>query len=60
MKVKKFSEIEYVRPDFDAILAEIAEYTEAIKKVKSAEELKKLYLAHEIGRATRLNSSHVF
>ena len=38
--MKKFSEIEYVRPDMVAEQERIKEYTEALKGVRSYEELR--------------------
>lgn len=45
--MKKFSEIEYVRPDFDAALAAVERYVEAIKGAKSAQELRQIYIDYE-------------
>ena len=42
--MKKFSEIEYVRPDMVAEQERIKEYTEALKGVRSYEELRGLFM----------------
>ncbi len=41
--MKKFSEIEYKRPDFDAEEAAVRAYIGKLKTAKNAEELKKIY-----------------
>lgn len=40
--MKKFSEIEYVRPDMEAEREEVRAYTKALKEAKSYEELRGL------------------
>ena len=42
--MKKFSEIEYVRPDMEVEKEKIGAYTEALKNVKSYEELRGLFM----------------
>ena len=42
--MKKFSKIEYVRPDMEAEQEKVREYTEALKNVKSYEELRGLFM----------------
>ena len=43
-EMKKFSEIEYVRPDMEVEKEKIGAYTEALKNVKSYEELRGLFM----------------
>lgn len=40
--MKKFSEIEYVRPDMEAEQEKVRAYTKALKEAKSYEELRGL------------------
>ena len=56
--MKKFSEIEDVRPDMVAEQERIKEYTEALKGVRSYEELRGLFMEEKDRKSTRLNSSH--
>lgn len=54
--MKKFSEIEYVRPDMEAEQEKVRAYTKALKEAKSYEELRGLFMEEktredEIGRA---------
>ncbi|MCR5153921.1 MAG: M3 family oligoendopeptidase [Lachnospiraceae bacterium] len=44
MEQFKFKDIEYVRPDFDAIKKDLREYIDALKKAASFEEIKRLFL----------------
>ena len=41
--MKKFSEIEYVRPDMEAEQEKVRAYTKALKEAKSYEELRGLF-----------------
>ena len=42
--MKKFSEIEYVRPDMEAEREKVRAYTKALKEAKSYEELRGLFM----------------
>lgn len=42
--MKKFSEIEYVRPDMEAEQEKVRAYTKALKEAKSYEELRGLFM----------------
>ena len=62
--MKKFSEIEYVRPDMEAEREEVRAYTKALKEAKSYEELRGLFMEEKTRedadrKSTRLNSSHM-
>ena len=43
--MKRFSEMEYNRPDMEALKAVIAEATENVKNAKSAEEVRAAYFS---------------
>ena len=48
--MKKFSEIEYVRPDMEAEREKVRAYTKALKEAKSYEELRGLFMEEKRAR----------
>ncbi|MFQ7767856.1 MAG: hypothetical protein ACLRIL_06060 [Fusicatenibacter saccharivorans] len=48
--MKKFSEIEYVRPDMEAEQEKVRAYTKALKEAKSYEELRGLFMEEKRAR----------
>lgn len=44
--MKKFSELEYVRPDMEKVTADVAGYTEALRQAGTYEDFRKVYMEY--------------
>ena len=57
--MKKFSEIEYIRPDLEAVKKELAELTEQLKNAESYAEAREAFLAMDAGTRHVMTASTI-